>query len=180
MRKTRSDKGQARIDLQYRDRTIEQRLEYAKALAAEADNKKKRYSNEYRAYLREYSKKLKQGFTMEKIYTKQDFQNFSTQAKRQGMSWSAAEAVRGQTLQLTGAEKEALKKALDSLEKDWGKKNFDDLTIDAKKRINRYFSMTAQEKERYLSGAEGELFRHDTFAGFASLGRYYNENSPHE
>lgn len=180
MRKTRNDKGQSRIDLTYRDRDLEQRLEYAKTLAAEADNKKKRYSNEYRAYLREYSKKLKQGFTMERIFSKQDYQNHLTQARRQGMDWSAKEAVKNQTIQLTGGEKEALKKALNSLEQDWNKKSFDDLTVDAKRRINKYFSMTAEEKERFLSGAEGELFRYDTFAGFASLGRYYNENSPHE
>jgi hypothetical protein len=73
---------------------------------------------------------------------------------------------------------EAAEAALTSLEKDWKNATFDDLTVDAKKRLNKYYSMNTEERKRYLQGTEGELFRHDIFQGFASLGRYYRQNSP--
>lgn len=176
MRKKRSDAGLSRIDMSQRDLSFTRRSNLLNKI--DAYEKKAKYDPEYKRYLAEYRKQIQKGFTMERILSRTEYNLIQKQSERQGGRMSVKEAVKKQTLQLTGREIEAYEKALEALEKDWGKETFDDLTVDAKKRLNKYFNMTREERRRYLQGTEGELFRYDAFEGFASLGRYYRQNSP--
>lgn len=179
MRKTRSDKGVSRIDWTHEKTSYDQKLRAALRIEKKLERVPV-HERAYREYLRTYADNLRKDFTMETLYTKQDFKNIKDQLRRQGEIVNGKEMARMQTLQLTSTEQKSLKQALESLEQDWGRANFDDLTVDTKKELNKYFNMSEKERAEFLAGNQGELFRHHAFAGFASLSRYYQANSPHE
>lgn len=179
MRKQRSDKGVERIDWTHKNTTYDQKLRAAQRIEKKLAGVSKR-ELAYREYLQTYADRLRKGHTMETLLTKKDFQNWKTQLARQGERVSGKEVANSQTIVLTELEAEELSRALAELEKDWGEKTFDDLSVEGRERLNHYFSLSENERQKLLRGLNGELFRKDAFDGFASLSTYYNLNSPHE
>lgn len=179
MRKQRSDRGVERIDWTHKNTTYEQKLRAAQRIEKKLAGVSKR-ELAYREYLKTYADRLRKGYTMETLLTKKDFQNWKTQLVRQGEKISGKEVANSQTIMLSEGEAQELSRALAELEKDWGEKTFNDLSVEGRERLNQYFSLNEEERRKLLRGVSGELFRKDAFAGFASLSRYYHINSPHE
>lgn len=183
MRKTRSDKGVSRIDVSQRDLTQKQKQQLINDLTQQMFDKKT--SSGYKAYLGRYIKNIKEGYTMERLLSEKDFKNIRKQSLAQGMKYSANIAVEHGKLQLTRSETSAMISALENLERDMireeaGDENvsFEDMDQDTRRRLKKYFKMNEAERIAYLQGTESELFRYDVFNGYASMGRYYRQNSP--
>lgn len=190
MRKTRSDKGVRRIDVSQRDLTQKEKQQLINDLTQQMFDKKT--SSGYKAYLGRYIKNIKEGYTMEKLLSEKDFKNIRKQSLAQGMKYSANVAVEHGKLQLTRSETSAMISALENLEREMAKEgqpknpkdpnsplySFEDMDQDTRKRLEKYFKMSQEERIAYLQGTESELFRYDVFNGYASMGRYYRQNSP--
>jgi translation elongation factor EF-1alpha len=93
MRQQRSDAGIPRLDLRQRNLSATRTQNLLKKINNMA--KKAKYHPEYRWYLEEYKVKIQKGFTMEKVLTKNEYQNIQLQAERQGGRLSVKEAVQG-------------------------------------------------------------------------------------
>jgi hypothetical protein len=190
MRKTRSDKGVSRIDVSQRNLTQKQKQQLINDLTQKMFDKKT--SSGYKAYLGRYIKNIKEGYTMERLLSEKDFKNIKKQSIAQGMKYSANIAAAQGKLQLTNSETAAMISALENLEKEMAKEgqpkdpndpnsplySFEDMDQDTRKRLKKYFKMNEAERIAYLQGTESELFRYDVFNGYASMGRYYRQNSP--